>query len=64
MRTDVSSVTIFPKQKEEDWQQTLAQGQSSSHTHTQKVLVWGFGMDGLCLFITEGNQNVNYINIP
>ena len=28
--TDVSSATIFLKQKEEDWQQTLAQGQSSS----------------------------------
>ena len=27
---DVSSATIFPKQKEEDWQQMLAQGQSSS----------------------------------
>ena len=30
--TDVSSVTIFLKQKEGDWQQILAQGQSSSHT--------------------------------
>ena len=30
--TDVSSVTVFLKQKEEDWQQMLAQGQSSSHT--------------------------------
>ena len=28
--TDVRSVTIFLKQKGEDWQQTLAQGQSSS----------------------------------
>ena len=27
---DVSSVTIFLKQKEEDWQQMVAQGQSSS----------------------------------
>ena len=27
--TDVSSVTTFLKQKEEDWQQMLAQGQSS-----------------------------------
>ena len=31
--TDVSSLSIFLKQKEEDWQQMLAQGQSSSHTH-------------------------------
>ena len=31
---DVSSETIFLKQKEEDWQQMLAQGQCSSHTHT------------------------------
>ena len=30
--TDVSSMAIFVKQKEEDWQQMLAQGQSSSHT--------------------------------
>ena len=28
--------SIFFQQKEEDWQQMLAQGQSSSHTHTQK----------------------------
>ena len=28
--TDVSSGIIFLKQKEEDWQQMLAQGQSSS----------------------------------
>ena len=28
--TDVSSAIIFLKQKEEDWQQVLAQGQSSS----------------------------------
>ena len=28
--TDVSSGTIFLKQKEEDWQQMLAQGESSS----------------------------------
>ena len=28
--TDVSSETTFLKQKEEDWQQMLAQGQSSS----------------------------------
>ena len=33
--TDVSSATIFLKQKEEDGQQMLAQGQSSSHTHTK-----------------------------
>ena len=33
---DVSSATIFLKQKEKDWQQMLAQGQSSSHT--QKVI--------------------------
>ena len=31
--TDVSSATIFFKQKEEDQQHVLAQGQSSSHTH-------------------------------
>ena len=31
--TDVSSATIFLKQKEEDRQQMLAQGQSPSHTH-------------------------------
>ena len=30
--TDVSSATIFLKQKEEDWQQMVAQGQSSSQT--------------------------------
>ena len=36
--TDVSSVTIFLKQKEEDWHQMLAQGQSSSHTHTQIII--------------------------
>ncbi|MPX07482.1 hypothetical protein C0133_08905, partial [Moraxella catarrhalis] len=30
MGTDVSSGPIFLKQKEEDWQQMLAQGQSSS----------------------------------
>ena len=28
--TDVNSVTIYLKEKEEDWQQMLAQGQSSS----------------------------------
>ena len=28
--TDVNSATIFLKQEEEDWQQMLAQGQSSS----------------------------------
>ena len=28
--TDINSGTIFLKQKEEDWQQKLAQGQSSS----------------------------------
>ena len=33
--TDLSSVTIFLKQKEEDWQQMLAQGQSSS----QKIYI-------------------------
>ena len=35
--TNVGSGTIFLKQKEGDWQQILAQGQSSSHTHTHKV---------------------------
>ena len=30
MGTDVSSATTFLKQKEEDWQQMLAQGQSPS----------------------------------
>ena len=35
--TDGGSVTIFLKQKEEDWQQMLAQGQSSSHTHKNPV---------------------------
>ena len=34
--TDISSVMIFLKQKEEDWQQMLAQGQSSSHTKKGK----------------------------
>ena len=34
--TDDSSGTIFLKQKEEDWQQMLAQGQSSSQKQNQK----------------------------
>ena len=33
--TYVSSVTISSSKKEEDQQQTLAQGQSFSHTHTK-----------------------------
>ena len=39
--TDVSSGPLFPKQKEENWQQVLAHSQSSSftHTHTQTKLV-------------------------
>ena len=36
MGTNVSSVTVFLKQKEEEWQQMLAQGQSSSHTQKFK----------------------------
>ena len=36
--TDVGSRTISLKQKEEDWQQMLAQGRFSSHTHTHKKL--------------------------
>ena len=32
---NVSSEPIFPKQKEEDRQQMLAQSQSSSHPHTK-----------------------------
>ena len=35
--TDVSSVTIFLKQKEEDWQSMLAQSQFSSYAHTHKI---------------------------
>ena len=35
--TDVSSAAIFLKQKEEDWHQILAQGQSSSHTHKKNT---------------------------
>ena len=34
--TDVSSATIFRKQKEEDWQQMVAQGQSSSQKKRKK----------------------------
>ena len=34
--TDVSSMTIFLKQKEESWQQMLAQGQSSSPRKKKK----------------------------
>ena len=30
MGTDISSQTLFLKQKEDDWQQVLAQGQSSA----------------------------------
>ena len=37
MGTDISSVTSFLKQKEEDCQQMLAQGQSSTHTHTSHM---------------------------
>ena len=37
IETDVNSGTIFLKQKEEHWQQMLAQGQSS-HIHTQKYI--------------------------
>ena len=33
----VSSVTIFLKQKEEDWQQVLARGQSSSQKNQNKI---------------------------
>ena len=58
--TDVSSALVFLKQrKEEDWQQMLAQAESSSHTHTQnwKILWevficrqliqdWGFNPSG------------------
>ena len=33
---DISSATIFLKQKQEDWQQMLAQGQSSSPKKTKK----------------------------
>ena len=33
---DVSSVTVFLRQKEEDWQQMLAQGQSSSTKKKKK----------------------------
>ena len=36
MGTDVGPVTISLKQKEEDWQQILAQGQSSSHKKKPK----------------------------
>ena len=35
---DVSSVTIFLKQKEEDWQQMLAQGHSSSLKERMPIL--------------------------
>ena len=35
--TDVSSATIFLKQKEKDWQQMLAQGQSSSQEKKGEV---------------------------
>ena len=38
--TDVSSGTIFLKQKEEDWQQMLAQGQSSSPKTTYQTANW------------------------
>ena len=40
--TDVSSVTIFLKQKEEDWQQMLVQGQPSSHQKkdTTQLTLW------------------------
>ena len=33
---DVSSAAIFLKQKEEDWQQMLAQGQSSSPKNKER----------------------------
>ena len=39
MGTDVSSATIFLKQKEEDWQQSLAQDQSSSPKIKRKVIL-------------------------
>ena len=41
--TDVTSATIFLKQQEEDWQQILAQGQSSSKkkSHGRPPLVIG-----------------------
>ena len=35
--TDVSSGTVFLKQKEKDWQWMLAQGQSSSQTKQNKT---------------------------
>ena len=37
--TDVSSATVFLKQKEEDWQKMLAQGQPSSPKKKKKHLI-------------------------
>ena len=45
---EVSSETVFLKQKEEDWQQILAQGQSSSQknpTEKQKLTILLLGIN-------------------
>ena len=42
--TDVSSATVFLKQKEDDWQQMLAQGQSSSHTQKENINTYLTGL--------------------
>ena len=41
---DVSSGPIFLKQKEEEWQQILAQGESSSVKETLNCLFWYLGL--------------------
>ena len=50
--TDVSSVTLFLKQKEEDWQQISAQGQSSSQEKKNNT----FKRDGLKIREKQNNQ--------
>ena len=59
-------MTIFLKQKEEDWQQTLAQGQASSHTKNENGMIQQFHF-WLCIqkswkqrfepvFVNQGSQ--------
>ena len=48
--TNVSSATIFRKQKEEDWQQVLAQGQSSSPKNPE-----------ITIHLIEGGRKTQYV---